>query len=386
MPFIGKRITIVAFRRDETMKKMRRSYQMQRSRNNLSGRPITLTLATALVSSLLLSACTTYRPLDQGARVPWAKALAAEKSGPLDGNRYRVEKGDALSGIAARYDVRVGTLAAANNIEAPFVLYPGEVLRIPKDAPLPAKRPAIIQTALPSAAEPTSPTPNPAPAPVWKRQAQPEPVVEGERHVVAAGENLALIAARHELTLGELVAVNEIDPPYQITPGQVLIIPGGEGPPDGSRERANAEPAPMSPAPPLSAEGFMWPVYGDLIGTFEQRGTAGRSGGVNIAARKGTPVRASENGIVAYAGDAVSGYGRLVMLRHAEGYVTLYAHNDRILVREGDVVQRGQTIADVGNSGDVVESQLHFELRKGKAPIDPTKVLAGMPGRQIGQL
>jgi len=97
-------------------------------------------------------------------------------------------------------------------------------------------------------------------------------------------------------------------------------------------------------------------------------------------------VRASENGIVAYAGEALSGYGRLVMLRHAEGYVTLYAHNDVILVREGDVVQRGETIAEAGDSGDVGESQLHFEIRKGTAPIDPTKVLAGLPGRQIGKL
>jgi murein DD-endopeptidase MepM/ murein hydrolase activator NlpD len=164
-----------------------------------------------------------------------------------------------------------------------------------------------------------------------------------------------------------------------------LIIPLRES---SRAEPVTAEPSKSSiaPAPPLSAEGFMWPVYGNLITTFEQRGSVGRSGGVNIAARKGTPVRASENGVVAYAGEALSGYGHLVMLRHAEGYVTLYAHNDAILVREGDVVQRGQTIAEVGDSGDVEESQLHFEVRKGKAPIDPTKFLAGLPGRQVGSL
>ncbi|MEZ5931088.1 MAG: M23 family metallopeptidase [Alphaproteobacteria bacterium] len=337
-------------------------------------------IAITLVSSLLLSACSTYRPLDQGATVPWAKALASAQGGPIDGNRYRVEKGDALSAIAGRYDVRLSTLAAANNIEAPYILYPGEVLRIPEDAPLPARRPEIIQTAIPPA-EPAAP----APSSVWKRQAQPEPKIEGKRHVVASGESLALVAVRYKLTLGELVAANQIDPPYKISPGQTLIIPIRESK-RPKAETTEASASSISPAPPLSAEGFMWPVYGKMIGTFEQRGATGHSGGVNIAARKGTPVRASENGVVAYAGEALSGYGRLVMLRHAEGYVTLYAHNDEILVREGDVVKRGQTIAEVGETGDVDQSQLHFELRKGKAPIDPTEVLAGLPGRQVGQL
>ncbi|MGI9450106.1 MAG: murein hydrolase activator EnvC family protein, partial [Geminicoccaceae bacterium] len=85
-------------------------------------------------------------------------------------------------------------------------------------------------------------------------------------------------------------------------------------------------------------------------------------------------------------GEALRGYGQMILIRHAEGYVTLYAHNDALLVAEGDVVRRGQVIAEVGDSGDVGDSQLHFELRRGTEPIDPTKVLAGLPGRQIGLL
>lgn len=363
------------------MKKKLEQHFMQQPNATISSRRIPSSVVATIVAFLLLTACTTYRPLDQGARVPWARALAAEKSGPIDGNRYRVEKGDALSGIAARYDVRLSTLAAANNIESPFILYPGEVLRIPDDAPLPTRRPEIIQTAV----LPTEPPPATS---SWRRETKP--VVEGERYVVASGESLALIAVRHQLTLGDLVSANDIEPPYRITPGQVLIIPLKDAvtisPQISSQAKDAAPSGPTLSSPPLSAEGFLWPVNGELIGNFEQNGATGRSGGVNIAARKGTPVRASENGIVAYAGEAVSGYGRLVMLRHAEGYVTLYAHNNTILVREGDVVNRGQAIAEVGDSGDVSESQLHFELRKGKAPIDPTEVLAGLPGRQIGTL
>ena len=348
-------------------------------------RPLAYGVAAILSSAVFLTACTTYRPLDQGAQVPWAKALAATRGGPIDGNRYRVGDGDALSKIAAQYDVRMSTLAAANNIQAPYVLYPGEVLRIPVDAPLPNKRPEIVQAALPPV---TSTTTEPS---AWTRQAEPTRDADGKRYVVKPGESLALIAYRHGLTLGEMVAVNGIEPPYQIEPGQVLVIPEKEGASRSQdketiRQEGADTSSSMTPPPPLSEEGFLWPVDGELIGGFEDNRDSGRSGGVNIAARMGTPVLAADNGIVAYAGEALSGYGQMIMLRHAEGYVTLYAHNDAILVREGEVVGRGQMIAEVGDSGDVTESQLHFELRKGTAPIDPTRVLAGLPGRQVGKL
>lgn len=349
-------------------------------------RPMAFGVVVVLSSLLFLPACTTYRPLDQGAAVPWAKALTAAKGGPIDGNRYRVGEGDALSRIAARYDVRVSTLAAANNIQAPYVLYPGEVLRIPADAPMPTKRPEIVQAALPPVESTTATQPS-----VWKRQVAPTRDISGKRYVVEAGESLARIAHRHGLTLGEMVAANGIEPPYRIEPGQVLVIPVTESANDRHDEKAERQEggetiSSMAPPPPLSREGFLWPVDGELIGSFEQNSGSGRSGGVTIAARRGASVLAADNGIVAYAGEALSGYGRMIMLRHAEGYVTLYAHNDVIVVREGDVVSRGQMIAEVGDSGDVTESQLHFELRKGTAPIDPAKVMAGLPGRQIGKL
>ncbi len=332
-------------------------------------RPVRLGIAIALLSTFCLSACTTYRSLDQGAAVPWAKALTAIRGGPLEDGRYRVSEGDALSSIADRYDVRLASLAAANNIPPPYLLYPGEVLRIPDDVPVPSRRPEIIQTALPPA-----------------EKAASKPAIDGERYIVAHGESLALIAVRRGLTLGELVAANGLKPPYKIVPGQTLIIPAKEKAWQRSKRQTGTETASsLAPPPPLSREGFIWPVDGDLISNFQQNRSKGRSGGVTIAAVKGASVRASDSGIVAYAGEALSGYGRMVMLRHAEGYVTLYAHNDAILVQEGDVVSRGQPIAAVGDSGDVDESQLHFEIRRGKMPIDPAEVLAGLPGSRIGE-
>lgn len=326
----------------------------------------------------------------------------------MGNDRYRVGEGDVLSVIAERYGLQTASLAATNNIERPYILYPGEVLRIPANRPPPRARqepqaplsppsPSITQNTLPELGE-QRPLETPPPRRWEPRQrsgsegirpvARPEP--EGKRYVVSSGDSLSTIADRHGLRLGELVTANGLEPPYRIRPGQGLIIPPTEA---DRRQQASAGQAMGSeqarslvPPPPLSADGFLWPVQGNVVSSFEQNSAKGRSGGINIAARRGTPVRAADNGIVAYAGEALRGYGQMVLLRHAEGYVTLYAHNDALLVREGEVVRRGQAIAEVGSSGDVVDSQLHFELRKGTEPIDPAKVLAGLPGRNVGQL
>lgn len=342
------------------------------------------------ISMLAVSACTQYRPLGQGSRVPWAEAFAKGQGGPIGPNRYRVAEGDALSLIAERYGVRLAALAAVNNIESPYILYPGEVLRIPavrevrQEPPSRPVSPSIEQAELSEPrGEPASPTPRPQPR---TRTDNRKP--EGKAYVVGPGDSLSVIADRNGLRLGELVAANGLEAPYRIVPGQKLVIPPTESErrrQASARETIGSEPAPpLVPPPPLSAGGFLWPVRGEVISSFQQNKATGRSGGINIAARRGEPVRAADNGVVAYAGEALRGYGQMVMLRHAEGYVTLYAHNDALLVREGDVVRRGQVIAEVGSSGDVGSSQLHFELRKGTEPVDPVKLLASLPGRDLG--
>ena len=102
-----------------------------------------------------------------------------------------------------------------------------------------------------------------------------------------------------------------------------------------------------------------------------------RNDGINIAARAGTPVRAAENGIVVYAGSAVPAFGRMLIIRHAGGYLTTYAHNAALLVTVGDRVRRGQIVARVGATGDVARPQLHFQLRAGREPVDPRRLLRG---------
>jgi murein DD-endopeptidase MepM/ murein hydrolase activator NlpD len=119
---------------------------------------------------------------------------------------------------------------------------------------------------------------------------------------------------------------------------------------------------------------FRWPAHGRVIQGFK----AGGNDGINIAVPEGTPVKAAEAGVVAYAGNELKGYGNLVLIRHPNGFVSAYANNSDIEVKRGDTIKRGQTIAKSGQSGNVASPQLHFELRKGSTPVDPAQYLAGL--------
>jgi murein DD-endopeptidase MepM/ murein hydrolase activator NlpD len=119
---------------------------------------------------------------------------------------------------------------------------------------------------------------------------------------------------------------------------------------------------------------FRWPARGRIILGF----AAGANDGINISLPEGTSVRAAESGVVAYAGDGLKGYGNLILIRHPNGYVTAYANNGELDVKNGETVKRGQIIAKSGETGNVNAPQLHFELRKGKTPVDPTSYLAGL--------
>ena len=119
---------------------------------------------------------------------------------------------------------------------------------------------------------------------------------------------------------------------------------------------------------------FRWPARGRVIQSF---GAAGNDG-INIAVPEGTQVKAAEGGVVAYAGSELKGYGNLVLIRHPNGFVSAYANNGSINVKRGETVKRGQTIALSGQTGNVASPQLHFELRKGQKPVDPSNYLAGL--------
>jgi len=141
---------------------------------------------------------------------------------------------------------------------------------------------------------------------------------------------------------------------------------------------APVQEAPVKAAEPVGgAAGFRWPVRGRVIAGFGPKSNGLQNDGINVAVPEGTPVKASEDGVVAYAGNELKGYGNLVLVRHSNGYVTAYAHASELLVKRGDTVKRGQVIAKSGQSGSVTAPQLHFEIRKGATPVDPSQYLNG---------
>ena len=135
---------------------------------------------------------------------------------------------------------------------------------------------------------------------------------------------------------------------------------------------ASAQEDPHAGKPePLSHEKFRWPLRGAILRPFR----AGENDGVDIKAPVGEPVHAAGEGICTYAGDELKTYGKLILIRHADGYVTAYADNSELLVKAGDKVRRGQIIAKSGDSGEGSTARLHFELRKDGKALDPTKYL-----------
>jgi murein DD-endopeptidase MepM/ murein hydrolase activator NlpD len=135
-----------------------------------------------------------------------------------------------------------------------------------------------------------------------------------------------------------------------------------------------AEPKKTAMASETANPEFRWPARGRIIQGFKPGG----NDGINIAVPEGTSVKAAESGVVAYAGNELKGYGNLILIRHPNGFVSAYANNGDIEVKRGETVKRGQTIAKSGQSGNVASPQLHFELRKGTKPVDPTQYLAGV--------
>ena len=122
---------------------------------------------------------------------------------------------------------------------------------------------------------------------------------------------------------------------------------------------------------------FRWPVRGKVITSYGAKTNGKANDGINLAVPEGTPVKAAEDGVVAYSGNELKGYGNLVLVRHSNGYVTAYAHASELLVKRGDPIKRGQIIAKSGQTGEVGSPQLHFEIRKGSSPVDPLQFLNG---------
>lgn len=298
------------------------------------------------------------------ARPTWTLKPVATNAVQVTAGSYTIRPGDTLRAIGEMTSAGSEALAIENDLTPPYTLRPGQQLRIPA----------------------------------------------GLYHRVAAGETGIGIAAAYRADWGEIITVNALSEPYILRVGQRLRLPSGArpvqaGPVDvGARAaafRLDIDDIATGSQPALAASGkpaagtaaprkpvttaiadpayftgrFEWPLNGPILARFGRIAPGKVSDGINIAAAEGTPIRATANGIVAYAGDQIGVYGGLILINHGSGWVSAYGHARRIDVKRGQSVRMGDVIGRAGATGQVQTSQLHFQLRKNRIPVDPMKQL-----------
>src|ERR1700730_2662140 len=308
------------------------------------------------------------------------------------GTPITVNAGDTIDSIAHRYGVPASAILQANNLTAPASINAGQQLVIPRYAQATRVPPQAGRlAALP---------PKTAPA-------AGAPAGNGAVHAGGPGDTLSKISRLYRKPVSDIVKANNIAITTRLNVGDRIIIPGVKSSAANTNHQSLAQTSPAAPVPeateatpsasvftPASAvtgagdtgktvdataslPKFRWPANGRVITAFGPMTNGQQNDGINIAVPENTPIKAAEDGTVAYAGNELKGYGNLILVRHPNGYVTAYAHAKELLVKRGDQVKRGQVIAHSGQSGNVNAPQLHFEIRKGASPVDPTKFLNG---------
>lgn len=322
---------------------------------DLFGRPVTRAAAPAPAPARTVSdgnpddllAGIELRPLPTPAQSNASTSVRLNAQ-DVPARNYIVRPGDTLRGIGNRTGAGSEAIAIANNLVPPFTIRAGQLLAIPG----------------------------------------------GRYHEVEAGQTGIAIARAYRTDWSAIVAENRLEPPYLLRLGQRLRLPAGAAPsrPPTPEERAQAftididdivtgsAPAAATPAatparpttPAATGRSrFVWPVEGRLLARFGPAGSGQVNDGIKIAAPRGTPVVAAGDGTIAYAGTEVPLLGGLVLVDHGGGWMSAYGHLDRVAVRMGDRVRGGAVIATVGDSGQVQQSQLHFELRQNQRPVNP---------------
>ena len=298
------------------------------------------------------------------------------------GSAVTVGYGETVDGIARRHGVPASAILQTNGIRDASQIRPGQRLVIPRH----------VTSTTQTAAAPRS--------------------TSGNVHVVRSGDTLMNVARHNGVTVSALARANHLQTSSQLSVGDRLTIPGNH-----STAVASVAPAPQNTQPrtmpvekvsapvkvasvgpvqtasvakeePRVAEtpvkaaeampAFRWPVRGRVIAGFGSKPNGTQNDGINLAVPEGTPIKAADDGVVAYAGNELKGYGNLVLIRHSNGFVSAYAHASELMVKRGDSIKRGQVIAHAGQTGSVTSPQLHFEIRKGSTPVDPTQYLGGV--------
>lgn len=235
----------------------------------------------------------------------------------------------------------------------------------------------------PAARSAAAPAPAPVQTPARLAAAQPAPAPAAK---AAPAQKVAPVAAAAPVAAKAETKVARTEPAQKAAPAEQPVRTASLQQPSAKSDAApvaaaapkeaaaRADVAPTVAATEEATPEFRWPARGKVIQGFKP----GQSEGISIAVPEGTAVKAAEGGTVAYSGSELKGYGNLVLIKHPNGFVSAYAHNGELMVKRGEVVKRGQTIAKSGQSGNVSSPQLQFQLRKGSTPVDPTNYLAGL--------
>jgi len=338
----------------------------------------------------------THQPLETTGSVA-PRSVAAARPPMQGGTTIIVGTSDTLEILSRRYNVSPAAIMQANGYKGPRALSPGQQLVIPHPAATAAASTPVLA------------------APAVKPVAAAAPSV----HVVGHGDTLLSIARHNHVSVPELAKANNLNPSAKLGLGTKLVVPGHKtvaaaAPAAAPVAVAAVQPVAAAPVPPVTkvaavdtqqkvrlaqaapnpeepamaspvkaaeATGavptFRWPVRGKVITAYGAKANGKSNDGINLAVPEGTPVKAADDGVVAYSGNELKGYGNLVLIRHSNGYVTAYAHASELMVKRGDTIRRGQVIAKSGQSGEVQSPQLHFEIRKGSSPVDPLQFLNG---------
>ncbi len=265
---------------------------------------------------------------------------------------HEVRRGETIYAISRRYGVTMSELARINGLEPTSPIKIGQRLRLPASI-----RPQSRLAALPKSIGPQT-------------QAQKSLPKSRPKSGVSTAELPPPTAPQTPQALGDAPDGRQNITAPELTPPDAPNVPDAPG-------AGVAPKGPVSYPEPAPRTGgrFAWPVRGKVESPFGAGEGGLHNDGINIMAKRGTPVKAAETGVIVYAGNELRGFGNLLLIKHADGWTSAYAHNQKILVKRGDRVKKGQKIAQVGSTGNVSTPQLHFELRKGSQAVDPQKHL-----------
>ena len=304
-----------------------------------------------------------------------------------------VQPGDTLYSLAKKHGMKAEELAKLNGLVAPYTLSVGQKLNIKE-----VKETNVVQTVKVPAEQSL----------YTKESVQTKTRVNLQEITVNAGDTLYSISRKYSIPVNDLAVMNDLRAPFTLTVGQKLKVPDVKtvaaktapvvttytkvpatkdtvqkkqtvsSQPAVTKTKQKISSDPTKKLPKLSARSsskFSWPVRGKILSNYGAKSGGLFNDGINIGAKKGTAVKAAENGVVAYAGNEVKGMGNLIIIQHSGGWMTVYAHMDNMIVRRGSKVSVGQKIGTVGETGKVDEPQLHFEIRKGTKAYNPTSYL-----------